>query len=91
METQRLGKKFPNRTRIRFLQNCGKLKKVQALTMLEAEAKERERIRKTKSSTPEKIPESSKGDTRDKAAKIANVNPRATVKRKRARMPQDAF
>ncbi len=42
--------------------------------MLEAEAKERERVRKTKSSTPEKIPESSKGDAHDKAA--VNVNPR---------------
>lgn len=43
-----------------------------ALPMLEAEAKERQ----SRKSVPEKIPEQSKGDARDKAAKLANVNGR---------------
>lgn len=42
-------------------------------TELEKEAKARESIRK---STPEKIPESEKGESRHEAASIVNVNPR---------------
>src|SRR5262245_39380813 len=59
---------------------------VNALPLLEAEAKEREQRGANQYTSPvEKIPEGSKGRARDKAAELVGVNPRyvsdaATVK-----------
>ena len=47
---------------------------MQALPMLEAEAKERQR--KAGGAVPAKLPEAVKGESREKAASFANVSPR---------------